>query len=193
MKLGMSGSFSFSPDSEVQIVEILKRYPSSKSQSAVLPLLYLAQAQLGGHVTPAAMEVVGEKLSMPYIKVAEVASFYTLINEKPVGKYLVQLCRTLPCCLRGADSLREILCGLTGIRNGETTEDGLITLREMECLGACANAPVLQVNEWTYEDVDGAFLEKLIFSLKAKKPLPQGSAKGRQGARAVTKTLSEEG
>ena len=135
--------------------EILGRYPPAHRQSAVLPLLDLAQRRNGGWLPPAVVDAVGDYLDMPAMRVRELVTFYSMFHDRPVGRYLVQVCRTTPCWLRGSD---EVLAGAReelGIAPGETTPDGRFTLIEVECLGACADAPVVQVNDDYHERLDG--------------------------------------
>ncbi len=164
-------NFAFSAENKARADKIIAKYPTGRQASAVLPLLDLAQRQAGGWLPRAAMDHVAEVLAMAPIRVYEVATFYTMFNLKPVGKYLLQVCRTTPCWLRGADSMTETCKKKLGIGLKETTPDGLFTLVEVECLGACVNAPVVQVNDDFYEDLDAARLEQLLDDLKAgKKP-----------------------
>ena len=135
--------------------EILGRYPPAHRQSAVLPLLDLAQRRNGGWLPPAVVDAVGDYLDMPSMRVRELVTFYSMFHDRPVGRYLVQVCRTTPCWLRGSD---EVLAGAReelGIAPGETTPDGRFTLIEVECLGACADAPVVQINDDYHERLDG--------------------------------------
>ena len=135
--------------------EILGRYPAAHRQSAVLPLLDLAQRRNGGWLPPAVVDAVGDYLDMPSMRVRELVTFYSMFHDRPVGRYLVQVCRTTPCWLRGSD---EVLAGAReelGIAPGETTPDGRFTLIEVECLGACADAPVVQINDDYHERLDG--------------------------------------
>lgn len=164
-------SFAFTAENKARADKIIARYPQGRQASAVLPLLDLAQRQHGGWLPRAAMDHVAETLDMAPIRVYEVATFYTMFNLKPVGKYLLQVCRTTPCWLRGAQNMTDTCKKKLGIGLKETTEDGLFTLVEVECLGACVNAPVVQVNDDFYEDLDEAKLERLLEDLKAgKKP-----------------------
>lgn len=164
-------SFAFTPENRARVDKIIARYPQGRQPSAVLPLLDLAQRQAGGWLPRAAMDHVADILNMAPIRVYEVATFYTMFNLKPVGKYLLQVCRTTPCWLRGADNMTETCKKKLGIGLKETTPDGLFTLVEVECLGACVNAPVVQVNDDFYEDLDETKLNYLLDDLKAgKKP-----------------------
>jgi NADH-quinone oxidoreductase E subunit len=178
----MSETFAFTPENKALAQRIIARYPEGRQASAVLPLLDLAQRQVGGWLPRAAMDYVAATLDMAPIRVYEVASFYTMFNLKPVGRHLVQICRTTPCWLRGADKLSEACRRKLGIGLKETTADGKFTLVEVECLGACANAPVVQINDDFYEDLDAPKLEKLLSALgRGEKPKP-GSQIGRQGS-----------
>jgi NADH dehydrogenase (ubiquinone) flavoprotein 2 len=140
--------FEWTADSLKKIEWSLKKYPSNYKQSGVMPLLYIAQEQEGSNnwLTLNAMRAVAKTLDMPEIRVFEVASFYTMFNRTPVGKYHIQLCGTTPCQLCGAEGIKQAIEDHLGIKEGETTADGLFTLTEVECLGACVNAPMIQVN-----------------------------------------------
>lgn len=144
-------AFTFTSENLERVGAILKKYPKEHSQSAVMPLLDLAQAQNGGWLSMAAIEQVALMLNMPVIRVYEVASFYSMYHLKPVGVHVVNICRTTPCWLKGSDELRAMCKQTLGLNPGET-KDG-ITLHEVECLGACRNAPVIQVNDTYIEDV----------------------------------------
>jgi NADH-quinone oxidoreductase subunit E len=161
--------------------EIIARYPDGRQQSASIPLLDLAQRQVGaetgtqGWLPLPVMEFVGRELDMPIIRVLEVATFYTMFNLVPVGKYHVQVCGTTPCMLRGSDDVFDA-CAKRGLKRGHTTADGLFTLTEVECLGACANAPMVQINDDNFEDLTedsmGAVLDALARG-ETPKPGPQ--------------------
>ena len=166
-------SFAFTPENHEKAKTIMARYPAGRPASAVLPLLDLAQRQ-HGWVPQAAMEVIADMLDMASIRVYEVATFYTMFNLKPVGKHLIQVCRTTPCWLRGSDGLTEACKKKLGIGLKETTKDGKFTLVEVECLGACVNAPMVQVNDDFYEDLTPKTMEKLIDDLGAGKPTKVG-------------------
>jgi NADH-quinone oxidoreductase subunit E len=140
-------NFFFTPENLAAAKKIIAKYPAGKQASAVLPLLDMAQRQAGGWLPRAAIAYVAELLEMPAIRAFEVASFYTMFNLEPVGKYLVQLCRTTPCWLKGGEAIALACEEKLGIKLGETTPDGLFTLKEVECLGACVNAPVMQIND----------------------------------------------
>ena len=172
--------FKFSDENRIKADAYIARYPEGKQQSAVMPLLYLAQNQNSGWLSQAAIEYVADYLSMSSIKVFEVATFYTMYNLSPVGKNHIQLCRTTPCWLRGSNNISQAICEHLLIKNGETTHDGMFTLTEVECLGACVNAPVVQINDDFYEDLDVDSIKYIIDMIKeSKKPIP-GPQKKRQ-------------
>jgi NADH-quinone oxidoreductase E subunit len=164
----------------------IAKYPAGRQASAVLPLLDLAQRQSGGWLPRAAMDYVAALLGMAAIRVYEVATFYTMFNLRPVGRYLLQACTTTPCWLRGSDDVVGTCERQLGIGVGGTSADGLFTLVEVECLGACVNAPILQVNDDVYEDLDGPATAALLDALRAGNPPPPGSAIGRHGSEPVT-------
>jgi len=175
-------NFVFSKDNLAWAKEQVKKYPEGRQQSAVIPLLWRAQEQAGGWLPEAAIRHVADFLGMAHIRALEVATFYTMFNTRPVGRHLVQVCRTTPCWLRGADDLTHACEKKLGIGLKETTADGKVTLVEVECLGACVNAPVVQINDDFYEDLDPARLEAILDALaRGEKPKP-GSQTGRQGS-----------
>ena len=174
--------FEFTPENLARAQAYIAKYPAGRQASAVLPLLDLAQRQSGGWLPLAAMHHVAEMLEMPRIRVYEVATFYTMLNLRPVGRYLLQACTTTPCWLRGSDAVVAACEKKLGTGMGGTSEDGLFTLVEVECLGACVNAPILQVNDDFYEDLDGPATEALIDALRQGKVPPPGSVTGRQGS-----------
>jgi NADH-quinone oxidoreductase E subunit len=179
-------SFNFTPENLEQAKAHIAKYPPGRQASAVLPLLWIAQYQNGGWLPKAAMDHVAELLAMAPIRVYEVATFYTMFNLRPVGRYLLQACTTTPCWLRGSDAVVEACERKLGIGMGGSTPDGLFTLVEVECLGACVNAPILQVNDDFYEDLDGPATETLLDALREGKPPPPGSVIGRHGSEPVT-------
>jgi NADH-quinone oxidoreductase E subunit len=179
-------SFNFTPENLEQAKAHIAKYPPGRQASAVLPLLWIAQYQNGGWLPKAAMDYVAELLAMAPIRVYEVATFYTMFNLRPVGRYLLQACTTTPCWLRGSDAVVEACERKLGIGMGGSTPDGLFTLVEVECLGACVNAPILQVNDDFYEDLDGPGTETLLDGLREGKPPPPGSVIGRHGSEPVT-------
>ena len=178
--------FVFTAESEAEIVKILAKYPAGRQASAVLPLLYIVQEQMrhdtgSAWVPRIAMDVVAHRLEMPPIRVYEVATFYLMFNTSPVGKYHLQICTTTPCWLRGSDDVVAACRRVTGIKGWhETSADGLFTMSEVECLGACVNAPILQVDNDYYEDMDASSTSKLLEALKRGEAPPQpGSMIGR--------------
>jgi len=186
-------SFDFTPENMRVAEAHIAKYPPGRQASAVLPLLDLAQRQCGGWLPRAAMDRVAQILAMAPIRVYEVASFYTMLNSRPVGRYLLQACTTTPCWLRGSDDVVVACERKLGIVMGGSTADGLFTLVEVECLGACVNAPILQVNDDFYEDLDGPSTEALLDALRAGNPPPPGSMIGRCGSEPITgrTTLTE--
>jgi NADH-quinone oxidoreductase subunit E len=152
------GAFAWTDENEAQAKTFVGRYPPGRQQSAIIPLLDLAQRQVGaetgtqGWLPIPVIEFVAAQLGMPYIRAYEVATFYTMFNLAPVGRHHVQVCGTTPCMLRGSDDVLAA-CYAKGLKKGHTTEDGLFTLNEVECLGACANAPMVQINDDNYEDL----------------------------------------
>ena len=170
-------SFAFTPENMTKAKAYIARYPAGRQASAVLWLLYLAQEQNDNWVPRAAMDHIAEILAMPPIKVYEVASFYTMFNLRPVGRYFLQVCTTTPCWLRGSEEVVATCKKKLGIGIGETTPDKKFTLFEVECLGACVNAPIIQINNGDfYEDLDEASLKKVLDALKrgeTPKPGPQ--------------------
>jgi NADH-quinone oxidoreductase E subunit len=191
--VGQPESFDFTPENMRVAEAHIAKYPPGRQASAVLPLLDLAQRQCGGWLPRAAMDRVAQILTMPPIRVYEVASFYTMLNLRPVGRYLLQACTTTPCWLRGSDDVVAACERKLGIEIGGSTADRLFTLVEVECLGACVNAPILQVNDDFYEDLDGPATEALLDALRAGDPPPPGSMIGRHGSEPVSgrTTLTE--
>ncbi len=173
-------TFAFSPENLARAKAIIARYPAGRQASAVLPLLDLAQRQHANWLPRAAMDHVAGILDMAPIRVYEVATFYSMFNLAPVGTWFLQICTTTPCWLRGSDDVVASCTRKLGIGIGETTADGKFTLKEVECLGGCVNAPIIQVNDDFYEDLDGPSTEKLIDALAAGKPPSKGSVAGRQ-------------
>ena len=175
-------SFAFTKENEAEIKKILAKYPKDRAASAVMSLLDLAQRQHDNWLPMKAIEAIAKRLDMAEIRVLEVASFYTMYNLKPVGKYFLQACTTTPCMLRGSDDMMRCIKDRYDIQSGQTSSCGRFSLLEVECLGACVNAPILQVNDDFYEDLDYETTGKLLDSLEADEPLPVGSVKGRQGS-----------
>ena len=179
-------NFEFTAENLERAKAHIAKYPPGRQASAVLPLLWIAQEQHGGWLPRAAMDHVAGILEMAPIRIYEVATFYTMFNLRPVGRYLLQACTTTPCWLRGSDVVVETCERKLGIAVGDSTADGLFTLVEVECLGACVNAPILQVNDDFYEDLDGRATEALLDALRDGKPPAPGSVIGRQGSEPTT-------
>ena len=175
-------NFEWSKDNFSKITNILKKYPSNKIQSAVIPLLDLAQRQNNGWLSKNSMEKVAETLSMSYIRVLEVATFYSMFNLEPIGKNFVQICRTTPCWLRGSDKLSKVAQEVCDTKVGGTSEDNNFTVVEVECLGACCNAPMIQINDDYYEDLNEDNFRKLLIELKSNNPIKSGSQIGRKSS-----------
>ena len=178
----INNNFEWSKDNFNKISKILKKYPSNKIQSAVIPLLDLAQRQNKGWLSKNSMEKVAETLSMSYIRVLEVATFYSMFNLEPIGKNFVQICRTTPCWLRGSDSLSKVAQEVCDTKIGGTSEDNKFTVVEVECLGACCNAPMIQINDEYYEDLDEDSFRKLLIELKSNNSIKSGSQIGRKSS-----------
>jgi len=191
-------AFSLNKENEAEAKKIVARYPEGRQASAVLPLLTIAQKQAGGWLSTPVLDYVANYLGMPYIRVYEVASFYDMYNTVPVGRIQVRVCTTTPCWLCGSDDVVKACKDELGIGIGESTEDEKFFLREFECLGACANAPILWVDDDFYEDLDYESAKAIIKDLKAgKKPKP-GSARSRKGSmpiegRTTLTSMAKEG
>jgi NADH-quinone oxidoreductase subunit E len=188
-------NFEFTKANLKKVDEFIAMYPKGRQQSAVMPLLDLAQRQVGeegakanppygGWIPRAAMDKIAETLDMPPVKVYEIASFYSMYNMEPVGKNLVQICTTTPCWLCGSDDIVKTAKTKLGIGMGETTMDGKFTIMEVECLGACCNAPMVQVNDDFYEDLTADSMGELIDTLAEGMKPKIGSQKGRHGSMA---------
>ena len=175
-------SFELSKENLEIANNILKKYPAKNKKSAVMPLLYLAQKQNENWIPLAALKYIGNFLSMPYINVYEVATFYTMYNLAPVGKYFVQVCTTSPCLLRGAGEIVKTCQKKISKNPNEISENGMCSWIEVECLGACVNAPMIQVNNDYYEDLDSVSAEKVLDSLLENKPLKPGSSRNRKSS-----------
>jgi NADH-quinone oxidoreductase subunit E len=179
-------AFAFTSENLARAETIVAKYPEGRQASAVIPLLDLAQRQNNNWLSQAAMDVVADYLEMPPIRVYEVATFYTMFNLKPVGENFVQICTTTPCWLRGSDELVHACKRKLGINMNETTPDGKFTLREVECLGACVNAPVVQINDDFYEDLSPQSMEKILDDLSSGRAPTPGSQTSRQGSSPAT-------
>ena len=175
--------FAWTAENAAQVETILARYPDTRRASAIMPLLWLAQEQMAAATGSAwlpvpVIEYVAGQIGMPYMRAYEVATFYTMYNLKRVGRHLVQVCGTTPCLLRGSDDLMRA-CRDKGLVKGGTTPDGLFTLTEVECLGACANAPMVQINADNYEDLDYNSMTAILDALAQGRTPTPGSAIGR--------------
>ena len=172
--------FKFTEENLNKGEEILKRYPDKNKKSAVMPFLYLAQKQNNNWIPLAAMKYIANYLAMPYISVYEVATFYTMYNLAPVGKYFVQVCTTSPCLIRGADKIVKICKEKISPNENEISKKGSCSWMEVECLGACVSGPMMQINNDYYEDLDEKNTKEILESLIKDKPLKPGSYKGRK-------------
>ena len=184
-------TFEFNEKSMEAANKIVSNYPDGKQQSAVMALLYIAQRQHDNWIPLKAMKYIAKFLDMPYIKVYEVATFYSMYNLSPVGKYFFQVCTTTPCMLRGAYDLVKVCKKKISEKENELSEDGKISWMEVECLGACVNAPMMQVNEDYYEDLNDKKLEEIIDNIYQNKIPKPGSYTGRLNSEPVNnrKTL----
>lgn len=171
--------FSFGKNNLAWAKEQMKKYPEGRQASAIIPLLWRAQEQAGGWLPEAAIRYVADFLGMAHIRALEVATFYTMFNLAPVGKFHVQLCGTTPCRLRGADDLEKICRKRIGEQN-EVTKDGKFSWVEVECLGACVNAPTVQINYDYYEDLDADSFNKILDAMAAGKKAKSGPQIDRQ-------------
>lgn len=196
-------TFVFSKKNQKTIKTIITKYPKGRQKSAVMPLLDLAQRQVaeegakanppyGGWIPRAAMDKIAEILDMPEVKVYEVCSFYSMYNMAPVGKYLIQACTTTPCWLCGSDEVVKTCKEKLGIGLNETTDDGMFTLMEVECLGACVNAPMAQINDDYYEDLNEKNMSEILDLLSEDMKPQTGSQKGRKGSMALSGPTSLE-
>jgi NADH-quinone oxidoreductase E subunit len=179
-------SFAFTPENQAEAKRIIAKYPAGRQQSAVMPLLMLAQKQHENWLPQAAIEYVAQMLSMPKIRVHEVASFYSMYNLQPMGRYHVQCCTTTPCWLRGSDEVVRACRDTLGIDLGQTSKDGMFTLTEVECLGACVNAPMIQVSasdmDVYYEDLNYQSTKEVLQRLRRREPAIEGSQSGRRSS-----------
>ena len=179
------GDFAWTKANAAKAAEIIARYPAGRQRSAVMPLLDLAQRQVGaetntqGWLPVPVIEYVAGQLDMPFMRAFEVATFYTMYNLAPVGRFHVQVCGTTPCLLRGSDDIM-VACKNRGMAKGKTTPDGLFTLAEVECMGNCANAPMVQINDDNYEDLDYDSMTKILDALAAGETPKAGSQNPRR-------------
>jgi len=165
-------SFAFTPENIEWSKGQISKYPEGRQASAVIPVLWQAQKQEGWLSEPA-IRTVADMLDMPYMRALEVATFYTMFNLSPVGEFFVQLCGTTPCWLRGADDLKSVCRKMIG-EQGDITEDGKLSWLEVECLGACVNAPMVQINDDFYEDLTAESFEQVLTDLRAGKEVATG-------------------
>ena len=185
--------FEFNKQSLKAIEKAISNYPKNKEQSAVMSLLYIAQKQNDNWIPLAAMKLIAKPLNMPYIKVYEVATFYTMYNLSPVGKYFFQVCTTTPCMIRGAYKLVDVCKKKISKNESVISNDGKSSWLEVECLGACVNAPIIQINEDYFEDLDPEKLEKIIDKISNNEKPKPGSYRGRLSSEPenIRKTLLE--
>ena len=185
--------FAFTKENISWAKEQIAKYPKGRQASAIIPLLWQAQKQSGGWLPEPAIRYVAEFLDMPHMRAMEVATFYTMFNLEPVGEHFVQLCGTTPCWLRGADNLKNVCRKIIGEQN-TVTEDGKLSWLEVECLGACVNAPMVQINDNFYEDLTAEWFEKILLDLKRGDTVIPGPQTSRQasepeGGRTVLKSI----
>lgn len=185
--------FAFTKENISLAKEQIAKYPKGRQASAIIPLLWQAQKQSGGWLPEPAIRYVAEFLDMPHMRAMEVATFYTMFNLEPVGEHFVQLCGTTPCWLRGADNLKDVCRKVIGEQN-TVTEDGKLSWLEVECLGACVNAPMVQINDDFYEDLTAEWFEKILLDLKRGDTVIPGPQTSRQasepeGGRTVLKSI----
>ncbi len=174
--------FNFTPENLDEIKKIMAKYPKDRQESAILPLLDIAQRQQGGWLPTAAIVTVADMLGVVEIGAFEVASFYSMFNLEPVGTYFVQVCHGVSCWLTGGEAIARACEEKLGIKMGETTSDGLFTLKQVECLGACVNAPVMQINDDMYEDLTPESAASILDDLAKGKRPKIGSQTGRCGS-----------
>ena len=174
-------SFEFTPENLAWANAQIAKYPEGRQASAVIPLLWQAQKQHNYWLPKPAIEKVADMLDMPYIRVLEIATFYTMFNLEPVGRFFIQMCGTTPCMLRGSDDIKAVLARRVGAQR-QVSADGNFAWLEVECLGACCNAPMVQINDDYYEDLTPENFAKLIDDLAAGRPVHIGSQSGRVGS-----------
>ena len=179
-------SFTFNEKSNELAKIALAKYPDDRKQSAVMPFLDIAQRQNNNWLSQECIEYVADQLEMPFIKVWEVVTFYTMYNTQPVGKNFVQVCTTTPCWLRGSEHVVRACKEIISENPTEISSDNLFSWMEVECLGACVNAPMVQINDDFYEDLNYESTKNLLLSLIDNKPLQVGSQIGRQGSKGVS-------
>jgi NADH-quinone oxidoreductase E subunit len=179
-------SFAFDEKSNELAKIALAKYPDDRKQSAVMPFLDIAQRQNNNWLSQECIEYVADQLEMPFIKVWEIVTFYTMYNTQPVGKNFVQVCTTTPCWLRGSEHVVRACKEIISENPTEVSSDNLFSWMEVECLGACVNAPMIQINDDFYEDLNYESTKNLLLSLIDNKPLQVGSQIGRQGSKGVS-------
>ncbi len=184
-------TFKFNDKNLKMVEDILSRYPIQNKKSAVMPLLYLAQKQNKNWIPLAAMKYIAKILAMPYISVYEIATFYTMYNLAPVGKHFIQVCTTTPCLIRGADKIVELCKKKISSKENQISSNGNCSWMEVECLGACVSAPMIQVNDNYYEDLDEKNTIEILDSLLNDKPLKPGSYRGRKNTSPEKKQVFE--
>ena len=186
--------FKFSEENLKKADEILKKYPEKNKKSAVMPFLYLAQSQNNNWIPLAAIKYISKFLSMPYISVYEVATFYSMFNLSPVGKYFIQVCTTTPCLIRGADKIVKVCKNKISEKENQISKNGECSWTEVECLGACVNAPMMQINNDYYEDLDKEKALKIFDKINNGEVPEPGSYRGRKNSEPENnrKTLIEE-
>jgi NADH dehydrogenase (ubiquinone) flavoprotein 2 len=188
--------FEFSPENLDEARRIIAKYPSGRQASAVLPLLHLAQGQNGGWLTLPTLDYIADFLKMPPIRVYEIATFYTMFKLRPIGRHNIEVCTNLPCWLRGSEEILETCRRKLGIEVGGTTTEGLFTLSEAECLGACVNAPMAQIGDDYYEDLSPESMTNILDALARGERPKAGSQIGRKGAEpagGLTSLMSARG
>ncbi len=184
-----SETFEFTPENKAWLDKQIAKYPDGRQASVVVPALWQAQKQNDNWLSQAAIENVADALGMAKIRVLEIATFYSMFNLAPVGKYFIQLCGTTPCLLAGSDEIIDVLQRRVGPQR-RVTDDGLFSWLEVECLGACCNAPMVQINDDYYEDLTAENFEKLLDNLAAGRPVKTGSQIGRVSSEPVGKLTS---
>tara|TARA_B100000282_G_scaffold234368_1_gene176796 strand:- start:82 stop:693 length:612 start_codon:yes stop_codon:yes gene_type:complete len=174
--------FTFDRDNMLLAKKILKIYPKNYKESSIMPLLSIAQNQNNGWLPKKAIEYISDFLEIPEIKVLEIATFYSMYNLSPVGKFHIEVCTTSPCMLRGSDEILSFCEKKLAIQVGDISKDKMFSLSRVECLGACVNAPIVKINENYYEDLDLNSTDKLINNLSSNKKIKIGSQSGRKGS-----------
>ncbi len=177
--------FSFNRENLSKAKEVLKMYPSNFKESSIMPLLSMAQTQSNGWLPKKAIEYVSNFIDIPEIKVLEIATFYSMYNLSPVGKFHIEVCTTTPCMLRGSDSMLNLCKRKLNLEVGEISEDGKFSLSRVECLGACVNAPIVKINENYFEDLNAESLDALIKNYQTNKKVKIGPQSKRKGSEPV--------